>query len=382
MTDQMASTPLVAGDATANTPRAALRTKLFRWFAIALLLIGLCVLIWVFFFAGRSETTDNAYVGGDVAAVTPLVSGAVSDVRVSDTQAVKRSDVVVVIDDADARVALEQAEAELQRVVHKVRGYVATDGGLRAQENARAALTRRAKAQADQARDSYEKAQGDLARRESVAAEGAVSGEELASARNTLAQAKAAVEAANAAYQEARANQSVARGNLATNHELIADSGTTDNPEIAAARAKRNQAQLDLDRTQLRAPFDGVVARRQVQVGQRVQAGTTLMNIVPVDKLYVDANFKEDQLRKIKPGQSVSLTSDRYGSDVVFHGKVVGFAGGTGSAFAIIPAQNATGNWIKVVQRVPLRIALDPAELKQHPLLIGLSMTATVEFAR
>jgi len=381
MSDTGGSLPSIsdaaAAQATGNDSR---RAKLFRAFAIMLLVLGLIVLIWVLFFAGRSETTDDAYVGGDTAAVTPLVSGAVAEVRVSDTQDVKKGDVLVVIDDADARVALAQAEAELQRAMRKVQGYVATDGGLRAQESARRALTQKAKAQVDQARDGYEKAQGDLARRVSIVGDGAVSGEEVANARNAVAQAKASLDAAQAALAEAEANESVAHGSLVTNHVLIAGDSVETNPEVASARAKRDSAALDLARTVLRAPFDGVIARRQVQIGQRVQAGTTLMSVVPTDKLYVDANFKEDQLRKIRPGQPVTLTSDRYGGGVVYHGKVVGFAGGTGSAFAIIPAQNATGNWIKVVQRVPLRIALDATELKQHPLLIGLSMTATVDF--
>lgn len=381
MTETGANPPAVAADGvTLATEKSAQRTRLFRIFAILLLVLGLLVLAWVVLFSGRSESTDDAYVGGDVAAVTPLVNGAVADVRVSDTQQVKKGDLLVVIDDADARVALEQAEAELQRAIRRVRGYVATDGGLRAQVDARVALAQRAKAQVDQARDAYEKAQGDLARRASIVADGAVSGEEVANARNAVAQAKANLAAAEAAYTEAQANQSVAHGSLIANHALIAGDKSDNNPEVASARAKRDAAALDLSRTALRAPFDGVVARRQVQIGQRVQAGATLMSIVPTDKLYVDANFKEDQLKKIQPGQKVTLTSDRYGGGVVFHGKVVGFAGGTGSAFAVIPAQNATGNWIKVVQRVPLRIALDPVELKQHPLLVGLSMTATVDF--
>jgi membrane fusion protein (multidrug efflux system) len=381
MSDTTVSSTTTAPDVPpADTTKSAARAWYFRIFGIVMLVLGLAVLAWVLLFAGHSESTDDAYVGGDTAAVTPLVSGAVAEVRVSDTQSVKKGDVLVVIDDADARVALAQADAEVQRAMRKVQGYFATDGGLRAQEDARQALSQRAKAQVDQARDAYEKAQGDLSRRAALVSEGAVSGEEIANARNAVSQAKASLEAAEASYAEAKANESVARGSLVTNHALIAGDSPDNNPEVAAARAKRDAAALDLSRTVLRAPFDGVIARRQVQVGQRVQSGATLMTVVPTDKLYVDANFKEDQLRKIKPGQPVTLISDRYGSGVVYHGKVVGFAGGTGSAFAIIPAQNATGNWIKVVQRVPLRIALSPDELRQHPLLVGLSMTATVEF--
>jgi membrane fusion protein (multidrug efflux system) len=295
---------------------------------------------------------------------------------------VHRGDVLVIIDDADARVALAQAEAELNRVTHKVRGYEATDSGLEAQQVARAADARRATSQVNQAQSMLDKAQADLNRRLSIAADGAVSGEEVANARNAVSVAKASLDGALAASAEAQANQSVAAGNRASNHELIAGAATAINPEIAAAQAKLEQAQLDVSRTTLRAPFDGVVARRQVQIGQRVQAGATLMTVVPINTLYVDANFKEDQLRKMKVGQRVTLTADRYGGGIEFHGKVAGFAGGTGSAFALIPAQNATGNWIKVVQRVPVRIALDPAELQAHPLLVGLSMSATVDVSQ
>jgi membrane fusion protein (multidrug efflux system) len=150
-------------------------------------------------------------------------------------------------------------------------------------------------------------------------------------------------------------------------------------PQIRQAQAKVDQAKLDLERTIVRAPIDGVIAKRAIQVGQKVQAGNVAMTVVPVGQLYVDANFKETQLGNVRPGQKATLTSDFYGSKVQYHGKVIGFAGGTGAAFALIPAQNATGNWIKVVQRLPVRIELDPKELQEHPLRIGLSMDAEVE---
>jgi membrane fusion protein (multidrug efflux system) len=162
---------------------------------------------------------------------------------------------------------------------------------------------------------------------------------------------------------------------------MIANTTVDTNPEVLSARATRDQARVDLDRMVLRAPFDGIVSRRQVQVGQRVQAGAMLMVVVPINATYVDANFKEVQLARVRPGQSVTLHSDLYGGDVVYHGRVVGFSGGTGAAFAVVPAQNATGNWIKVVQRLPVRITLDPKELAQHPLRVGLSMTADIHVA-
>ena len=170
-----------------------------------------------------------------------------------------------------------------------------------------------------------------------------------------------------------------ARETWAANQALIQGSSADTNPDVAAAKAALDQAQLDLERTVIRAPIDGVVTNRQVQVGQRVAAGSPVMTVVPLGSVYVDANFKEGQLKRVRPGQPAELVSDLYGSGVKFHGRVVGFAGGTGSAFALIPAQNATGNWIKVVQRLPVRIALDPKELSAHPLRVGLSMDAKVD---
>ena len=178
---------------------------------------------------------------------------------------------------------------------------------------------------------------------------------------------------------QASSQRSAAAGNLAANQALIQGATSNSAPDVLAAEARLRQAQLDLARTVIRAPIDGVVANRTIQVGQRVAAGTTMMRIVPVNSADVDANFKEGQLTKVKPGQPVKLTSDLYGDDVEYHGRVVGFSGGTGSAFALIPAQNATGNWIKVVQRLPVRVALDPKELAAHPLRVGLSMTAEVD---
>jgi membrane fusion protein (multidrug efflux system) len=192
---------------------------------------------------------------------------------------------------------------------------------------------------------------------------------------------EAAVAAAQAALAEAQANRMTAVGQAKIAEALVAGADVNSNPEVAAAQAKVDQAKLDLQRTVIRAPVDGVIAKNVVEIGQRVAAGTELMTVVPIQSVYVDANFKEDQLRKMHLGQPATLTSDLYGGGVKFHGKIVGLAGGTGSAFAVIPAQNATGNWIKVVQRLPVRIALDPGELKQHPLRVGLSMSVDVDTA-
>ena len=208
-----------------------------------------------------------------------------------------------------------------------------------------------------------------------------MSGEELTTARNAYQTAVANYDAVKASGAQYVANRAIAQGQLAASLALTQGARIEDNPEVSAAQAAVDVAKLNLSRTVLRAPFDGVVAQRQVQVGQRVPIGAQLMTVVPVDQVYVNANFKEVQLRKLTVGQPVELTADRWGEGVVFHGRVAGLAGGTGSAFALIPAQNATGNWIKVVQRLPVRITLDPRELERHPLRVGLSTVVRVDVA-
>jgi membrane fusion protein, multidrug efflux system len=267
----------------------------------------------------RYVSTDNAYTAAEVAMVTAEIDGPVAAVNVVDSQEVKRGDILVVIDDTDARLALRQAQADLARVQAQVTSAVA----------------------------DVERTGIDLKRREALVASGSVSGDELTHVKNGASDAGAALNGARAA--------------------------------VALAQARVDKAKVDLGRTVIRSPVDGVVARRQVQLGQRVQPSTPLLSVVPVEQLYVNANFKEVQLAKVRNGQKVELVSDLYRGKVVFHGVVDGFSGGTGAAFALIPAQNATGNWIKVVQRLPVRIRLDPAELAANPLRVGLSMNAAVD---
>ncbi len=323
---------------------------------------------WSLIAGGRHVETDNAYVDAATAQVTPLTAAAVVSVPVINTQAVKAGQPLVVLDSADAQLALVRAEAELAQVQRRVVGYYANDDALRAEVGARAAQVSSANANLARARTDY-------ARRQALAAGGAVSGDELTQAQNALATAQAAV-AATVAQQRS------AEGQRAVNASLISGVGQADNPEVAAARAKVEQARLDLSRTVIRAPISGVIAKNEVQVGQRVQVGQALMSVVPVDQAYVNANFKEQQLRKVRVGQPVELKSDLYGGGVTYRGTVVGVSGGTGSAFALIPAQNATGNWIKVVQRLPVRVAINPADLKAHPLRVGMSMSAQITTGR
>ena len=323
--------------------------------------------------------TDNAYVNADTALVTPQIAGVIQTVPVRETQMVKAGELLVQIDPADAKLAVEQAEAELARTERRVKGYFATNSGLSAQVEARNAEVIRAEAQLASARSDLERARIDFDRRKALSSSGAVSGDELTRSRNALTQAEAATKSSEAALSLAQANQRAAEGSLQTNQVLTENTTVDTNPEVAAARTKLSQAKLTLSRTQIVAAVDGVVTKKNVQIGQQIAPGANLMQIVPLQSMYVDANFKEVQLKKIHIGQKVELYSDLYGKDVVYHGKVTGLAGGTGAAFALIPAQNATGNWIKVVQRLPVRVSLDPSELKSHPLRVGLSMTATVD---
>lgn len=367
-------------EAAQSKARTQKRKKLFIGFAAGLVLAGGGYYGYSAAHAGY-VTTDNAYVGADVAQVTPLVGGPVRQVLVQDAQQVRRGDVLVRLDDTDARIALAGAEAQLAAAERRVRSLVANDGERSAQVAARAADASRANAQITAARADLDRASIDLRRREDLAQTGAISDEELTTARNARSTAAANLQAAQATLAQASAQREAAVGSRSTNQALIGDGNVSTNPDVLAARAAVEQARLDLQRTVIRAPVDGIVSRRQVQVGQRVQAGAVLMFIVPVQSAYVDANFKEVELTDVRPGQSVVLTSDLYGEEVEFHGRVVGFSGGTGAAFALVPAQNATGNWIKVVQRLPVRVALDPRELAQHPLRVGLSMTVTVHTA-
>lgn len=333
-------------------------------------------------FESHYVETDDAYVGAETAQVTALSPGPVAKIFVVETQAVKAGDPLVVIDDADARIAVAQAEAALGQAERKVKGYFASDTALAGQFDARQADVERADAQITAARADVERARIDLARRQALVGEGAVSGDELTTAQNRLANAQAALNAAQAVRAQALASREAAVGSREANNVLISGVSVGENPEVKAARARLDAARLALARTVVRAPTDGVVARKSVQVGQQVAIGTPMMAVVPTAQAYVDANFKEVQLDKVVPGQPVILTSDLYGGGVKFHGKVRGLAGGTGSAFSLIPAQNASGNWIKVVQRVPVRITLDPAELAKHPLRVGLSMKAKIDVAK
>ncbi|NDY93352.1 efflux RND transporter periplasmic adaptor subunit [Ideonella livida] len=334
---------------------------------LAVLLAGAGYGMWHWLAGRHLEHTDNAYVAGNVVQITAQQPGTVVAIQADDTDYVRTGHLLLRLDDVDARLALEQAEAQLARSVREVRHVFANNSTLQAQLRSREAEV--ARAQADLIR-----AQEDTARRSGLVASGAIGREELEHAQAQVKVAQASVAAAQAALLTGR--EQLSAGRTQTEGLSVAD-----HPAVQAAATKVREAHLALQRTQLLAPLDGHVAKRGVQIGQRVQAGAPLMTVVALDKVWVDANFKESQLQTLHIGQPATLTADVYGKEVVFHGTVAGLGAGTGAAFALLPAQNATGNWIKVVQRVPVRIALDPAELAAHPLRVGLSMTVVVDTA-
>jgi membrane fusion protein (multidrug efflux system) len=329
------------------------RKRGFLILGAIVLLAALAYGAYRLFFSGSYEVTDDAYVSGDVVSITSRERATAIAIYADNTERVKAGDPLIDFDPTDANAELASAEAQLAQAVRGVRSNFSKVDVAGAQI---------ASAEADLAR-----ARSDLARRRSAAGEGAVSGEEVSHAAD-------AVRVAQASLTLAQSQRSAA---------AAAVSGATlqNNPDVLAAIAAVKRAALVKSHMRLIAPVAGVIAQRSVQIGQQVAAGTPLMAVVPLEGVWIDANFRETQLADLRVGQPVTIKSDMYGGDVVFHGKVLGLGAGSGSAFAILPAQNASGNWIKVTQRLPVRIALDPNELRKTPLQIGLSVKVTVDTA-
>ena len=341
------------------------RRTALRAIALAVIVIGGGSAAWWAMNGRQFESTDNAYVQAHVVQVTPQVSGTVLAIQAEDTDVVKAGQPLVHLDDADAKVALDQAEAQLAQTVREVRTLFANNGTASAQVAVRVADVARLQAEVARAQD-------DVNRRAPLVATGAVGKEEFNHMSSQLSAARSALESAQQAL-------AAAREQLGASQALTEGTSVAQHPNVQRAASRVREAYLALKRVDLLAPVDGTVARRSVQLGQRVQAGSPLMSVVMLDHVWVDANFKESQLQRVRIGQPVELTADVYGQKVVYHGKVEGLGAGTGAAFALLPAQNATGNWIKVVQRVPVRVTLSAEEIKTHPLRVGLSMEAKVD---
>ncbi|MFL7966208.1 HlyD family efflux transporter periplasmic adaptor subunit [Pseudomonas kielensis] len=346
----MATAETTQSENTQDSVNPRKRKVMLLALALIVILAGLGVWGWHELYGRWSESTDDAYVNGNVVEITPLVTGTVVSIGADDGDLVREGQVLVQFDPNDAEVGLQSAQANLARTVRQVRGLYSNVDGMRAQVNAQEA--------------EVQKAQENYSRRKNLAAGGAISQEELSHARDDLTSA-----------QNALAN---ARQQLKTTSALVDDTVVSSHPDVQAAAAQLRQAFLTNARSTLIAPVTGYVAKRTVQLGQRVQPGTALMAVIPLDQLWIDANFKETQLRDMRIGQPVDIEADLYGSDVKYSGTIDSLGAGTGSAFALLPAQNATGNWIKIVQRVPVRIHVNAEELAKHPLRVGLSTQVSV----
>ncbi len=362
MSAQPQSSPNTSNAADAS---AATRRRLMLGAIGIFLVAGIADLGYQYWLSSHQVSTDDAYVAADVVQITPQVGGTVTAVMANDTARVQAGQELVALDGADAHVALQQAEAQLGQAVRGLRVTYAQTDALRAQVALR-------KTEVATARTNLARAEDALHRRQLLAGTGAVGAEELR-------QAQIAVEAAQSALATAQSAVKAASASEAANEARTAGVVLAHNPAVRLAAARVREAFLAWERTRIPAPVTGVVVRRSVQLGQRVAPGMPLMAVIPLDHVWIDANFKETQLRNMRIGQPATVVVDQYGSKVTFHGKVVGISAGSGASFALLPAQNATGNWIKVVQRVPVRIALDPSDLKAHPLRVGLSSEATVD---
>ena len=341
--------------------------------------VAVAVFAWWLLVARHRATTDNAYVGGNVIQVSPQVAGTVVAVQADDTELVTAGQLLVRLDDADASVALQSAEAALAEAVRAVRGLYAGAGQSTAVVAQKAADIERVRQEAARAEAELRRARDDFARKEALYRDKFISADALQVARTTLQAAEAARAAAQASVSEAGSALAQAREQKVGADVLVDNTSLESHPRVAAAAAKVKEAYLALARTRIVAPARGYVARRKVQLGERATPGTPLMAVIPADELWVDANFKETEVANLRIGQPATLTADAWGGGVEFHGKVVGLAAGTGAAFAVLPAQNASGNWIKIVQRVPVRIALDPKDIQAHPLRVGLSVAVDVD---
>jgi membrane fusion protein (multidrug efflux system) len=337
-----------ATEETVGNPR---RRKALLVLASVFGVVALAWLLWWYLVLSRRETTTDAYVAGNQIAVSSQVSDPVIALLVDDTQRVETGQELIRLDATDARLALARTESALRVAVDGARQQNATAGQFDAQTAGR--------------RLELEQAEAQLARRRPLLATKAISLEELRQAETQVELARAALLASE---RQAIAARAIA-GKLTPEAQ----------PVVGEARALYQQAWVSVRRHRILAPASGYVARRSVQIGQRVQPGEPLLTIVPLDKVWIDGNFKESQLKSLRIGQTADITADMYGSSVHYKGRVTGMAAGTGAAFSLLPAQNASGNWVKVVQRIPVRIELDAAELQQHPLRIGLSISVKVD---
>ncbi|NDL65465.1 efflux RND transporter periplasmic adaptor subunit [Acerihabitans arboris] len=351
MAENSTTAPTENNAGPANPPAKPGKRKLLLFILLAVVIAAAIVFGLYYWLHGRFfESTDDAYVTGNLVQITPQVSGTVTAIAADDGDFVKQGQVLVRLDPSDTIVSQETAEANLAKVVRQVRGLYSNVDNYKA-------MVAASKIQLQRARDDYQ-------RRANLARDGAISQEELSHSRDALTSAETSL---TSSQQQ-----------LSTTFALVDDTTISSHPDVKVAAAQLRQAYLNNVRSTMVAPVSGYVAKRSVQVGSRVQPGSALMAVVPLDQIWIDANFKETQLVKMRIGQPVEIDADLYGGDITYRGKVESLGVGTGSAFSLLPAQNASGNWIKIVQRLPVRIRLEPDHLDKFPLRIGLSTNVTV----
>ena len=366
-------------DNTTQRPAKSKRKKNLLVFTLIVLAIA-AVTLWLYFTQWRYQvSTEDAYVSGNQVQINAQISGTVTAIGVNDTDMVKAGQTLVALDQADNGLALETAKAQLRTAIRQYKTQTATIQQADVNISQAQTAMNEVQSQIESAKIALLAAQSDYQRRAALMASQAVSQEEVQHAADTVKKAQAQLDAAVAKQATARSAVVTAEAQRNVTVTNLGKNDVLSQPAVQTAMANIQTAWLNLNRTQIVAPIDGQIAKRGVQLGQKISAGTPLMVIVPLHDLWVDANFKESQIKDIHLGQAVNLTSDIYGKEVVYHGKVIGLSAGTGSAFSVLPAQNATGNWIKVTQRLPVRIALDSKELQQHPLRVGLSMHAELD---
>ncbi len=355
------------------------RKKVMGIFVVTVATLGVVYGAYHFAIGRYGEDTDNAYVAGDMVTVSAQITGNVKAVLVDDNQTVQAGQTLVTLDDTDAQLALTQATAQLADTVRTVRSLYDQVNINRAGQSAKQSDIIRSQEEVSRLEIEAKRLSSELSRREAAYKQGAVSAEELEHAQSALTQAATLLSSAKAAQAQSQAGFVQAQATLNSSLNQTRDTQVADHPKVQQAVAKVREAFINAQRATIVAPIGGQVAKRSAQVGTRVAPGAALLTIIPLEKIWVDANFKESQLARIRVGQTVQLHADVYGSGVTYHGKVLGLSAGTGSAFSLLPAQNATGNWIKIVQRVPVRIAVDADDLKKAPLRVGLSMRAEVD---
>ncbi|AXX92578.1 EmrA/EmrK family multidrug efflux transporter periplasmic adaptor subunit [Malaciobacter molluscorum LMG 25693] len=354
------------------------RKKYLSIFFLFIFIVAIIYIVYHFIYASNFISTENAYTKADVAQVIPKINAPVKDVKVIDTQYVNKGDIIIILDDEDAKIALKSAKANLEEKKREIEKLISNDEEFIKKINLDNSKINLLKTTKEKAYIELQKAKKDLIRYSHLLKSKSISQQNFDDIKLAYDNAKKSWQEANLNLESAITSKTVTKAQKQSNLQLIKDKKIETNPQVLRAKANYEKALLDLKRTIIKAPISGIVTQKNVKIGQFVNTNSQLLTIVPISKIYVNANFKESKLKDLKIGQKVELFSDLYGENTIYHGVVEGISSATGSELSLIPAQNATGNWIKVVQRLPIRIKLNEDELLKKPLYTGLSMHVKV----